>query len=78
MTLVESYFQAWNSRDPDAVPGVFAEGGTYTDPTITGPPLPAPDLAGHVPASSPGRGPGSILDKPRTAAAAGGPRWRGG
>ena len=48
MTLVESYFQAWNSRDPDAVPGVFAEGGTYTDPTITGPPLPAPDLAGHV------------------------------
>ena len=48
MTLVESELQAWNSRDPDAVPGVFAEGGTYTDPTITGPPLPAPDLAGHV------------------------------
>ena len=48
MTLVESYFQAWNSRDPDAVAAVFAAGGTYTDPTITGPPLPAADLPGHV------------------------------
>jgi steroid delta-isomerase-like uncharacterized protein len=48
MTAVESYFQAWNSRDPDAVPGVFAEGGTYADPTIADPPLPASGLAAHV------------------------------
>ena len=54
MTLVESYFQAWNSRDPDAVPGVFAEGGTYTDPTITGPRCPPLTWPGTCAACSPG------------------------
>jgi steroid delta-isomerase-like uncharacterized protein len=45
---VEPYFQAWNSRDPEAVAAAFAEGGTYTDPTVTGPPLKGPELAEHV------------------------------
>jgi steroid delta-isomerase-like uncharacterized protein len=46
---VESYFQAWNARDPEAVAAAFAEGGTYTDPTVTGPPLSAAALAERVP-----------------------------
>jgi len=47
-TLVENYFNAWNARDPDAVGAAFAEGGTYTDPTVTGRPLTGPALAGHA------------------------------
>jgi steroid delta-isomerase-like uncharacterized protein len=38
-SLVERYFDAWKARDPDAVAAVFAAGGTYTDPTVGGPPL---------------------------------------
>src|SRR5262245_10499465 len=37
LTLVGPYFDAWNVRDPEAVAAAFAEGGTYTDPTVTGP-----------------------------------------
>jgi steroid delta-isomerase-like uncharacterized protein len=45
---VACYFQAWNTRDPDAVVAAFAEGGTYTDPTVSGPPLSGSALADHV------------------------------
>lgn len=44
----EAYFQAWNARDPEAVAAAFAEGGSYTDPTVTGPPLTGPGVAEHA------------------------------
>ena len=47
-SLVERYFDAWNARDPDAVAGAFAAGGTYTDPTVGGPPLAGTAIAEHA------------------------------
>jgi steroid delta-isomerase-like uncharacterized protein len=47
-SLVESYFGAWNARDPEAVAEAFADGGTYTDPTVTGPPLTGAAIAEHA------------------------------
>src|SRR5438067_1347599 len=41
LAAAQRYFEAWNRRDPDAIVAVFAEGGTYSDPTsggeLTGP-----------------------------------------
>jgi len=48
LTQVEPYFRAWNAHDPMAVAAAFAEGGTYTDPAVTGPPLTGAGLAGHA------------------------------
>jgi steroid delta-isomerase-like uncharacterized protein len=48
LTHVEPYFSAWNARDADAVVAAFAEGGTYTDPSVTGPPLSSAAIAEHV------------------------------
>ena len=42
LLLVEPYFDAWNVRDPEAVAAAFAEGGTYTDPTVPGRRSPVP------------------------------------
>jgi steroid delta-isomerase-like uncharacterized protein len=47
LTQVDPYFRAWNAHDPEAVAAAFAEGGTYTDPAVTGP-LTGPGLAGHA------------------------------
>jgi steroid delta-isomerase-like uncharacterized protein len=44
----QAYFDAWNARDPEAVAAAFAEDGTYTDPTVAGPPLSGLALAEHV------------------------------
>ena len=30
------YFAAWNARDPEGIVALFAEGGTYSDPTTGG------------------------------------------
>jgi steroid delta-isomerase-like uncharacterized protein len=35
-STVESYVEAWNAHDAGAVVEAFAEGGTYTDPTVPG------------------------------------------
>ena len=48
LPLVEPYFDAWNARDPEAVAATFAEGGTYTDPTVTGPPLTGAAITEHA------------------------------
>ena len=32
--VAQSYFDAWNRRDPEAIVATFAEGGTYTDPNV--------------------------------------------
>jgi steroid delta-isomerase-like uncharacterized protein len=48
LPLVEPYFDAWNARDPQAVAAAFAEGGTYTDPTVTGPPLTGTAITEHA------------------------------
>jgi steroid delta-isomerase-like uncharacterized protein len=45
---VQRYFQAWNDRDPAAVAAAFAEGGTYTDPNVAGPPLSGQALASYA------------------------------
>jgi len=45
---VETYYSAWNARDAEGVVAAFAEGGTYTDPTVTGPPLSGAAIADHV------------------------------
>ena len=47
-SLVARYFGAWNARDPGAVAAAFAAGGTYTDPTVTGPPLTGTAIAEHA------------------------------
>lgn len=31
-SIIQQYFDAWNSRDPGAIVACFAEGGTYCDP----------------------------------------------
>jgi steroid delta-isomerase-like uncharacterized protein len=45
---IEPYFKAWNAHDPGAVAAAFTEDGTYTDPTVAGPPLTSAALAEHV------------------------------
>ena len=47
-SLVQRYFDAWNARDPDAVAAAFAVDGTYTDPTVGGPPLAGTAIAEHA------------------------------
>jgi steroid delta-isomerase-like uncharacterized protein len=34
LEIAEQYFSAWNSHDPAAIAGCFADGGTYTDPVV--------------------------------------------
>jgi SnoaL-like domain len=34
LTVAQSYFAAWNARDPAAIITTFAEGGTYSDPRV--------------------------------------------
>lgn len=36
LDAAQQYFDAWNRRDPDAIVATFAEGGTYSDPTVQG------------------------------------------
>jgi len=45
---LESYFRAWNTHDPEGVAAALADGGTYTDPTVTGSPLTGAQIAGHA------------------------------
>jgi SnoaL-like domain len=45
---VHRYFEAWNDRDPPAVMATFVEGGTCSDPNVTGPPLSGPALAAYA------------------------------
>ena len=47
-SLIERYFDAWNARDPDAVEAAFAADGTYTDPTVDGPPLAGSAIVEHA------------------------------
>ncbi|HVY66222.1 MAG TPA: ester cyclase [Gammaproteobacteria bacterium] len=37
LALATAYFKAWNARDAGAVVATFAESGTYSDPTTSGP-----------------------------------------
>ena len=48
LSLVGPYFDAWNAQDPEAVAAAFTEGGTYTDPTVTGPPLTGTAITEHA------------------------------
>jgi steroid delta-isomerase-like uncharacterized protein len=48
LTQVEPYFSAWNARDAGGVVAAFADGGTYTDPSVIGPPLSGATIAEHV------------------------------
>ena len=34
LTTAERYFDAWNAHDAEAIAATFAQGGTYTDPTV--------------------------------------------
>ena len=43
----ERYFTAWNAHDPAAVAAAL-RGGSYTDPTVAGPPLTGTELAAHA------------------------------
>ena len=45
---VEPYFKAWNAHDPEGVVAALADGGTYTDPTVTGTPLAGAQIAEHA------------------------------
>jgi steroid delta-isomerase-like uncharacterized protein len=47
-TQAESYFRAWNTHDPDGVAAALAEGGTYTDPIVTGPALSGTRIVEHA------------------------------
>ena len=44
--IAQHYFDAWNQRDPAAIVATFAEGGTYSDPTV--PALTGSALATHT------------------------------
>src|SRR3979409_1928638 len=44
--VAHTYFDAWNRRDPAAIVATFAEGGTYSDPTV--PALTGSALATHT------------------------------
>lgn len=46
LDVAHSYFDAWNRRDPAAIVATFAEGGTYSDPTV--PALTGSALATHT------------------------------
>jgi ketosteroid isomerase-like protein len=35
--IVQRYFDAWNAHDAAGIVATFADGGTYADPTTTGP-----------------------------------------
>ena len=43
----ERYLRGWNDHDGAAVAAVFADGGTYVDPTLPGP-LPKAAMSGYV------------------------------
>ena len=47
LEIAQKYFDAWNSRDPEAVVASMASGGTYEDPMTPGP-ISGPGLVGHV------------------------------
>jgi steroid delta-isomerase-like uncharacterized protein len=34
LDVAQTYFDAWNRRDPAAIVATFVEGGTYSDPTV--------------------------------------------
>ncbi len=34
MQQAEAYFNAWNEHDVAAIAGLFAEGGSYSDPNV--------------------------------------------
>ena len=46
LAVAQTYFDAWNRRDPVAIVATFAEGGTYSDPTV--PALTGSALATHA------------------------------
>jgi steroid delta-isomerase-like uncharacterized protein len=46
LDVAQTYFDAWNQRDPAAIIAAFAEGGTYSDPTV--PALTGSALATHA------------------------------
>ena len=46
LDVAQTYFDAWNQRDPAAIIATFAEGGTYSDPTV--PALTGSALATHA------------------------------
>jgi steroid delta-isomerase-like uncharacterized protein len=48
LTEVGGYFDSWNARDSASVLAAFAQGGTYTDPTVTSSPLSGSALEEHV------------------------------
>jgi hypothetical protein len=35
LSLVDQFSEVWNAPDPEAAVATFADGGTYTDPTVT-------------------------------------------
>lgn len=37
LQIAQRYFDAWNQHDAAAIVGLFADGGTYTDPATKGP-----------------------------------------
>jgi predicted ester cyclase len=45
---VGHYFDSWSARDSASLLAAFAQGGTYTDPTVTGSPLSGSALEAHV------------------------------
>ena len=42
LEVVQRFFDAWNSHDPDAILALYAEGGTYSAPRASG------TLTGHA------------------------------
>jgi len=46
LDVAHTYFDAWNRRDPAAIVATFAEGGTYSDPTV--PPLAAEAMTAYT------------------------------
>ena len=36
LSIAQQYFDAWNRHDPSEILALFAEGGTYTDPSSGG------------------------------------------
>ncbi len=47
LELAQQYFDAWNQHDAEAIVKLFAEGGTYSDPTTNGP-LTGPDIGAYA------------------------------
>jgi len=37
LAIAQQYFDAWNRHDADTIVGLFADAGTYCDPTTSGP-----------------------------------------